>query len=157
MGFYGSIQARSQIVDEMIKYADKELLYQINEMQTYLQYILLALTSLKDHKFQDPISVSEEIAMIFLSDSYKCLIEIYKTHKMKILLDIMVELLELQNISKQFDENHTVNINEELVSDIYGVLISAFNSVLKITPLKLETKDGEIELNILTVHSRINK
>ncbi len=125
---YSNPGARMQIIEELIKFAHKELLYKYaeNVMQNYFGYILFTLSSGKENIPKNDVTVP------FPTEDFKQLVEFVNTHIcLKTLLEIIMGLLETQNICLQFGQVPKVYFNEDLVSDIYEVLMSVFKHVLK--------------------------
>jgi len=121
---------RIQIIEELIKFAHKELLYKYTEdlMQGYFNYVLFTIES-----YENIQNNNENITPIpFPTDAFKNLSEFVNTHIcLKTLIEIILALLKTQKVSTQFKENPKVFFNEDLVSDIYSVLMSIFKYVLK--------------------------
>ncbi len=143
---YSGIAVRQQIIEELVRYADKELLFRHGEdvIQGYLGYVLFVLSrpeeaqqrkasSPKSEAVEEKKEPEERVA--FPTETFKQIMGIAKAHMcLRTLLDIILELLRLQGICTQFGESPRVFFNEDLVSDIYRVLMSVFKDVLKKVP-----------------------
>ena len=130
--------ARILILEEIIKHAHKELRSKHAEekMQNYFSYVFI--TALGLSRLGDSIKESiieekkDKYKVAFPTDSFKQIKDFVDDHIcLRTLIDIILELLKAQKICTHFGESSATYFNDELISDIYTILMSIFKFVLK--------------------------
>lgn len=124
---YPSVTIRLKLVEEMVRYADKELAFRFPEevLRGFFEYIQFAL------RCPEEACINKE-KVEFPMETFKVLAGFAKTHTcLRSVIDMIIAILQVQGLIRtRFDDPSTVYFNEDLISDIYRILLSVFKDVL---------------------------